>query len=289
MKKLPLLACVVLLLFSCKKSESLDENNLKEPELIPVSFSADDFTQEIKDGTKISDTVSAKNVIRYLYYYVFEAEGGTGKIREIRQFKDTTANFGQIKDLLPPGTYHFVFIGSVNKVQTINIKSFSSSYFYITTGDYFYKRRTLTVSQSPVNEDIILERIIGKLTVKLKDKVPQNVSNMRYYFKFSPFYYFDGQTPVYPARNPNIFQARLSPGTLFKPVSSVNVNTKMPFDVVIRAFTADNVLVKEKIVRDVTVSRNRETVLTGYLFSSETSFSVSINDQWSDETNVIEF
>jgi hypothetical protein len=70
-------------------------------------------------------------------------------------------------------------------------------------------------------------------------------------------------------------------------------NTNTPIQVVINCYDSDGNIIASQTVSNVPVDKNKKTILTGRLFNTNTStpasFSISLNDEWNDETDNIEF
>jgi hypothetical protein len=57
----------------------------------------------------------------------------------------------------------------------------------------------------------------------------------------------------------------------------------------VKALDSNGVILAEKSINAVSVSRNRKTILSGKLFSSTTTFSISVNPEWQTPSAPVAF
>ncbi|WP_207536305.1 hypothetical protein [Desertivirga arenae] len=285
-KTLPLLSlALVLVLFACKKSSKSEAQ--PEEKLYPVTFSASEFEQTTKGISTVSAD-SAKSYLKNLHYVVFNSSGTF--VRSMQQ-DSALANFGTIRDSLPAGTYKILVSGSpVRYGLSLNSGTYSQGFFNRANGDYFSKEIPLTVS-GPVSQNITLDRITGKLTVQFKDAIPSNVTRLVFRLVDDRLADFD-QTffGSVEERSSDIKSSdRLTSNYTY---STFILYTGNAFSLNIRAYNSSNSLVVDKTVNNVTVTKNKETIVTGKLFDTinhDGGFTIFVNKDLEPIPTVIEF
>lgn len=167
---LTMLACL-LLFTSCKK------NGQPEPpdntQRYPVRFDVSGFDQEITGfGKTTADTLS--NHISNLYYVVFSGGNAVHKIEQVAGDE----NFGTIYDSLPAGSYTIALVGSK---APVTLRSYGLNeeprLLVFPRTDVFYKRAVINVNGA-VNQILVLDRIMSKLKIVLKDRVPYDAGTI---------------------------------------------------------------------------------------------------------------
>src|SRR5690606_35388733 len=133
-------------------------------------------------GAKIGANTSDRKLsdaVNHLYYYVFK-EDGTKVLQRVQS--STEQNFGKITDRFGEGKYTVLLLGRLwfdnNSYWAYNDQCFFSN--FVMVDDVFYKQIDLVVSGSNVEQDIVLERKGGMITLELTDKVPLHISEIRF-------------------------------------------------------------------------------------------------------------
>ncbi|WP_207536303.1 FimB/Mfa2 family fimbrial subunit [Desertivirga arenae] len=286
-KTLPLLSlALVLVLFACKKSSKTEAQ--PEEKLYPVTFSASEFQQSTKGMQSTLATDSAKKVLKKIIYAVFNSNGTL--LRTIAQDVNTSPNFGTIVDSLPAGNYTATFMASTGDLSYNILSTLSNTNVYNDNNDLFANKATFTVSGPLVNQNIVLNRIVGKLTIVLKDIIPANVSQL-------VVEYLDG-SHYYPSREENY---NLEQKTYYYNITSLDrasanytiTNFVLPnltsTNIHIRAYTSTNTLVVDRTINNVALSRNKETIVTGALFNDFNhpgGFTIFVSPSWGESSTI---
>lgn len=192
MKNHLLAAIAVLLVVSCGK------NNEKPPEVppgteksFPVSFQVSDFKVSVEDdfsngrSAKAASTLARgvpvdtlRKYFKYMYYYV-NAEGGSFS-RTLTQ-KYTDKNFGVFLDTLPAGRYQMTVAATGFPLPNSGrdtLPAYPLPTLKLPGTDLFYFSVALNVN-GPVNENVILKRIVARLKIRITDIMPSSVKEIR--------------------------------------------------------------------------------------------------------------
>lgn len=162
----------LLIFSSCEKSSPPSKEN--DANRFQITLSA--FTVDISElslvgslGAGSTESLLSEHV-QYLNYYVFNPS--TKKtIKHITQ-DSTSSDFGVIRDSLVAGEYVFTVIGSTEPIDTLESLPCSSCiHFPIPGYDAFATNFKLIVG-GPINQAVVLKRIMGKLKIVIEDKIP---------------------------------------------------------------------------------------------------------------------
>ena len=300
MKKAVLyVASAAIFLFSCKKDNS-GSNEKTTQKLYQVNLNLSGFTETISNSTKSKlqvnglKTDAVTDYLKILYYYVFDSNGVM--LHSIIQ-DSTSANFGNISDNLPSGTYTVAIAAGQSGLavparsvtgQTINIRE---EYLYYSGiwKDTFFNKFQLTVSGANVGQSITGNRIAGQLEVNIEDAIPATASKMQIsitgqgtgYSFFTETLINVNTTMVVSTKIPNTVI-----GTTNYKLNNIVLNTYAPFNVKIICYDAASKVLGAAVVADVTCEKNRRTILSGKLFGSSDTFTVTLNSTW-DPTPIV--
>lgn len=323
MKKVIAILTTAVVFAACSKKDKND--NQPDPpnqsKKYAVQFNVTGFSQVTGDfnerkglsvgmGRTAADTLS--QYINYLIYNVYDAVTNS-RLKAIYQTsKDST--FGQIRDSLPPGRYVITVTASKDSVFMS-----PSKYDYVyspeeTTRidlsyppgtDLFFKKISLSVDDV-VNQKFELERVVSKLKIIIKDKIPFNTRTIQLWM------FTDAQSLTPPCL-PSFFDflkgvtfGRQSGGQ-YQPCrvqipDSLKGKTDFQFETyVINMGTTKTVLslvaidtlnraIASKKIQNVTLEANRKTVLAGTLFGDPGSgVNVGLTPQWRTDSIYGEF
>ena len=275
-----------LLLSSCSKDDAPKPADLKHE----VKFTVSPFSQEITD---ISYAKSLSTSIGYLEYIVYNSSGA--KVNRISQ-TSADANFGVISDQLSSGTYTVIILGTKSAPNISNDNNGECRNVYTNTYDSFYKKFTITVDKENITQNVVLSRIVSYLEVVITDAIPSNakkiVLNVENEYNNFWFFYDEvgcGGTNV--VANIEKAVGATDIATTNFTLGSFILNTKDPLVVNIRAYDADNKVIAEKKVTNITCIKNKKTILKGKLFDGITtppsqSFSITVNDTFLEPTTI---
>ena len=143
---------------------------------------------------------------------------------------------------------------------------------------------------SAVRKNIYMNRIVGKLALKILDEIPSNVAKITITLSNETI-----SLGLYSLTNNYSNIKTLSYACTGSKVFYTNIfNTKGPQDITIRSYTSTDQLVSEKSILQVQFQKNKVTVLSRKLFdkvgtSVSTGFTVIANGLWDSSSNQINF
>lgn len=291
-----LLACV---LFACKKDTNSDETPSSVSK-VPVTFNIENFQvsqQDMSENGRVETDPTLSSFYK-IFYMAFANDGTTASYIEQ---DSTNSKFGTISDSLLPGTYT-IAVGAHNRTVpssftyiTAKYASLSSAEFYNVwarnTADFFYKKVQVTVNATgnQVVTDLSLNRIIGNLKVNLKDALPTSDPN--------------GAITVNVLGVPQSYM--INPDTVANRYSDVPMDrtsqttweynifgSNRPLTVMLSWRDKVTGAYQSKTITNVTVSPNKKTIITGYLYGVPTNVGagdvfVRTNQNWSSDSTVI--
>jgi hypothetical protein len=285
MKKALLLAVLVsVYLFSCKK-----DNKSPSGTKYKVKFNVSGFSQQIVDvasknkqltGFNADQAAPTTYAIDVLHYYAYDSSNKL--VTSINQ-DSTFSSFGTIDDSLLPGTYSIVIAGSKAGVVYNPGTNYLAGNIggYVPWHDTFFQEFSLTVGTQPINQNVTLKRIVGKLSVLITDKLPATASTLSITVNEAYSYYFSVQAPssLYQYTFTNTIPASAI-GTANYKQSIIMMNTLSPFTAVIACADATGKVLAQSTIANVSLQQNTETILSGALFGSNVGFGLTLNQVW---------
>jgi len=179
MKKLLLIAVLAsVAILSCKKDHSPASQPVKK---YKVTFNVTNFTQSQKAfavrhnaaGLASTDTLTALNTYFDVLYYIKTWDLHQGSL--VMQ-DSTMSNMGIITDSIPAGVYNITFIAGKKGLAA----GLSFGYGGGPWQDTFWDHFTLTVKDGDpkITQNVTLNRVVGKLEVKLLDNIPADADSL---------------------------------------------------------------------------------------------------------------
>lgn len=301
MKKILLFFLVISAsFFSCKKDGSGTTNPSQKT--LKVNFKVAGFSQQLTDASKQRQVNSIKtdatsnltSAFSFFHYFAFDAKGV--RVSHIDQ-DSSYADFGNISDNLPAGTYKFLFVGGQSGMNMVyngysgygSIEGYGGS--YLPWKDTFYQSFDLTVTSGEVNQSVTLKRIFAQLSINLLDKIPANASKItltasaeyeNYFFEVG-----NSGTPQ-PYTATYIVPASAIGTANFKRTILLS-NTTTPFTATITCYDASGKIIGQAIINNITLQANTQTILSGNLFATSTNFAIGLNQDWSSGPISIQF
>jgi hypothetical protein len=310
MKKYLILIATAIIFFSCKKENAgtiINDSPALSKTLYPVAFNFSAFEiTGVKTSTNSLNTSALKDQIKYLRYFVFS--GPLDPRNELVPFKrktqkSTDSNFGLITDSLPAGQYSIFFVGAqapgdVSMERKTASDLYGSPIFYYNNSsiyDTFNKQVDLVVS-APVNQSVVLTRVTTKITIKFTDIMPANATTVKVSFEDFPIGAnlllnsgnsrphsdidpYPTATFSFPVKDTDKGKTGYTLSTLVWPHFYPTIS--------IDCYGLNNELIAHKELSRVIPILNANTnyIFSGKLFSQST-FSITINDQWNTPVNV---
>jgi len=312
-----LVAVFYMVAVSCKKETKSDSGESKQK--YAVQFEVDDFEQSMVDfdGRKIVDgnapigKDSLQKYIKYLYYVIYGTSNGPKRIIQ----KASDPDFGTIKDSLPMGRYTLAVLGTTDTL-TKNLIPVNPEDVYwndaISFGyasDGFYKKLIINVD-GELREKISLSRILAKLSINIKDKMPYSAATMtmlprrypdegeysglyRYlsmkggYWnqdKNGPFYYHTYERPI-PEALRNTTNNTFDFTILMLDTTRLNIAFSIKDN--------NGKVLGSKNILNIPFKPNRKVTLSGNLFDGlaqdSSGASIIVNPEWNSVSNPVEF
>lgn len=307
MKKILIILLVLsIALVSCKKEHNVPSAKHEEnsAEKYPVSFAVAPF--DVQTGTlsvhsAAKKTSALKDNFKYLYYYVTKQSDSIHVIKTIKQ-QSTDQDFGRINDTLAAGKYNIFIVGAAR--PDVEVFTGTHDFYYpglllgyegqdghrppTSIGDNFYKKLPITVSQLSF-QDVKLDRIVGKVNIKITDPIPAGVSKIVVDFNSVPdvFDMYTGKqaiinegtgltvTQTYVVKSGDVGKTGLTIGDYFWEGS---------LWVLVKYYDANGVEIDQKIpTGNWDLKANTVVTFSGKLFSISTGFNVGVNSNWGEQ------
>lgn len=154
--------------------------------------------------------------------------------------------------------------------------------------DLFYvTRHVINVSEQNRNFAVRLARQIGGLEVKLTDAIPQDASKV--------VLEVPDDTQIHSFDHGQV-QSAVSKKEFVLAESDKGIKDKRflvhvfnASQVTIRAFNSQGVVIAEKTVNNLTITKNKLTLLSGALFTTTAKFNITVNPVWDPSPQPIPF
>jgi hypothetical protein len=274
-----------LLFYSCKKEHSTGTNPAQKTYKVSLTLSGFSASvlgstpgKQTLSGVKTDADVPIASYIKRLSYAVYDASGNL--VHTIS--KDSTyVDLGSVTDSLASGTYT-VLVGGGQANFASNFATSTLATATVTSGwqDTFFATATLTVSGSNVSQTISLSRIVGKLTLKVLDTIPPNANSISMALSTDYAYYSAASLGPITAMNNVAETFGVAASAKGQPnfTRSIDVlNTIQPFTVTITCYDASNNIIAQRVVQNVSVAVDTQTVLSGDLFNSGSGINPGLN------------
>ncbi|MCD8739462.1 hypothetical protein LT679_02510 [Mucilaginibacter roseus] len=274
-------------LASCKKdgkspSKPDPDNNNKTYEVsfnVGIDASSKTISTKSAGGQKINADIDISDVASFLAYFVYNAQN---KLVSHYVQDSTLTNFGSVNDNLQAGTYTVMLLATDGKPTLYN-----DEHFVAIGRDNFYKKFTLTVTNSAVTQNINLERRNGQLEIKILDAIPQGTNSISYEVSTDrALNIADGLPgdPTYLRSYVKKIPTNLIGTTNYSFLLSLT-NTDRNLRVIINSATG-----KKVVIDSVKVMPNTRTVLSGNLFDvNSAGFNASYDQAFETDTTIVEF
>ena len=261
-----------------------------------VSIHVDDFSVEQGEmppttrGTAVSDYASLKAITLAFY-----KSDGSQQYKAI-QFRDSMGEgetFGEFTTSLPMGSFTMVVLGSsaTNAAANVTLTDATTAGYDDSVRETFLATQTVTVSSNePLNLTASLNRIIAKVSVVSIDGRAADVHAIRTTFS-------GGGKSFNPTTGLNTSDVGFSNTVTTTVVvgNTTNIGNaiflasdEQTMDITIETLDADNHVLFSKTVTNVPLKRNRQTTLTGAMYTagaSASSFQLTTTD-WLTSNNV---
>lgn len=319
MKNILLVSTTFWLIFlACRKDNST--NQPVKDDKFPVQLVVDGFNQSTENfngekkptnnGKATADSLS--DYIQHLYYLVYN--NSNVLVKRINQTAADTS-FGLILDSLSAGHYTIALVGSKNETYIGGDPLFGSqdeiAFFDLPGGDVFYKKIGIDVNNG-VAANIILDRVVARLSVQIQDAIPNNVRHISVLPTTYPLppeganagvpnniLLYSG-TNYASTRGAGFYSAYFFPvpdslhGTNYLSLEMyVLALNSATISVIIKSLDAGFGIITEKDVTQVNIQSGKKTVLKGHLFSDlpgqGKGVHVGLTPGWEIDTTLVNF
>ncbi len=294
---------------SCKKDHNQGVQKNQSAKKYAVNFSVNgNFTQSITGNAVIHGRNLAilPSEAAIFYYYVYDTAGNL--VHKIIQTPATATNFGNIQDSLANGTYSIIFAAGPAGLRTSVYDNGDDAYlsYAVLTYDHtnsegdeidtawkdaFFKKLSLTVSSGSVTQSVTLSRIVSKVEVDILDALPATAKTFEvtYTQDRGQFSFATAQ-----ATQPYVFTSttKIPAADLNKTgfsVSNIIGNTAALMTVTIKCYDASSNVIAQRAISNVSCQANKATVLSGNLFSTNSSFQMSLDTTFNPTPIVVHY
>jgi len=298
MKKLSILAGIILLFAACSNNELVNEQSVEHYAPVNVcvsgfSVSVGDFDSEMtRAAQSVADYANIKSITLAFY-----DAGGTEVYKSTQTKSDNTTytTFGSFSCNLSYGNYSMVVVARNvfdNDVFTIS-SSTSASYSSDFVRETFAASQALAVNSStPIALNVTLNRVVAMLRLNSTDNKLSTTTKVR-------TIYSAGSKSL----NPTTGLAADNLGFTIVNTPSTAVGEKVTvvsflfletdeqtMDVTLEALDNNNQIVTTRVLSNVPFKRNKATIINGPVFTAEASTSsvFSVETEWLD-SEVINF
>lgn len=290
-------AAVTLSSCSSEAEEVMNPSSLASVPCAPVTVRVNDFSftqEDMPSGgglTRAAVDPASYTAVGALTLAFYDAEG-TEVVKKTQVKGDGTyTTFGEFTADLPVGNYTMVAVARANydgDVFTLTSPT-EAAFTSERPRETFCKTQSVTVtSAAPLDLDVTLNRISSWLKIVSTDGRPASATKVRTIFA-------KGGMSFNPTTGLSLTDAGFSqtnnPTTAVGTTITVNA---LPFlytdeesmNITIEALDADDNVLATKVVNDVPFKRNRKTILTGAVFTTdESAAAFKLETDWlSDET-----
>ena len=295
-----LMAAMLLLAASCsnERVENLVENNEKQA-TAPVRVSVSDFSMSMSEVagarglTRSAVDPASYDGVGAMTLAFFDAQGTeVYKSTQVRGDGSTYTTFGEFTANLPVGNYTMVALGYTYLAGDVFVLTSPTEAAYTSERprETFCKTQSVTVtSTAPLSLNVTLNRISAKLEIISTDNRPAGIAKMRTTFAKGG----KGFNPTTGLATTDAgFNQTNNPSTAVGATIEVNAVPFLYTDeesmtITIEALDADDNVLATRVVNNVPFKRNRQTILTGAVFTADASAAAfKLETSWLDDETV---
>lgn len=217
---------------------------------------------------------------------VFDYVGGV--LKDVTKQKSIDSGFGSPTLNLEYGEHRLVFVLS----RGIDFTTEAGVCKWSRASDTFVKEITLNVTSATSNQSVTLARNVACLSLKITDAIPANAKTLRmvpsrFYNDFSTTS-MEGVNPTSQAREIDISSSRGNSGVSFSWFTICPSNDEWNMNATFTVLDESNNVIVSHTKNSIPLLANRTTVVSGNCFdtSSSITFSISVNDAWSNNYNI---
>lgn len=211
-----------------------------------------------------------------------------GSLARTAHKASTDADFSSPSMSLQYGDHTIYFVASRGKTPTVD----GTSITWAQPSDTFWKAVNVSVgSGSSSVVPVTLNRVATKLRVSVTDEIPDGTAQLCvtpdvwwYGLDYTTGAAVDSRTTERVISVPASYIG--TTGQLAVNIFGLSDTDEWMADITITAKDADGNTMGTVSLADVPFERNRATNVSGSLFAAGTTFSISLNDEWTDSYNL---
>ena len=202
----------------------------------------------------------------------------------------TDDDFGEPQMALDYGEHHVYFVASRGKTPTLSTSEHTIS--WTTTSDTFWKDLSLEVTTgSAATQSVVLQRVATKLTIAINDEIPDGtacveITPSTWYYGLN---YMTGQASNEMTSETRVINIPSSyigtTGEVTASIFGMSGADEWTTDISVVAKDDEEDIIGQTVIHGAPFKANRVTTYSGDLFSSESTFSITLNDEWSEGHN----
>lgn len=292
---------------ACKKENGSPNPSPDDQKKYAVQFNISPFTYQIEDIQRIKGQPhtlktagdSLKEYVNYIVYKVYDAQTQS-TVKTIFQRSEGNSAFGQVFDTLPTGRYVITITAAKDSIMPF-VAANEAFLDALPGRDIFYKRMELTISGAVI-QPVVLDRIVSKVTVTIKDQIPYTARSFSYWPSLgfydgipSYFQYFSGipdqgpgHTYVYSVKTrtiPDSLRGTMDYRFEFYMINTDTIRTTLH----LKCMDAMEQVIASKDVL-VLLVRNKNTAVRGSLFAPvENGTTIDLDPDWTADSIHVEF
>jgi hypothetical protein len=245
----------------------------------PVNFNVSLFAQTITPITVNSQskinalsTFALSSIIDNLTYCVYDVNG---KLLHRVQSTPASTDFGTIKDSLTPGTYTIAIIGAKTGIVV------NDSYFTYNDREWkdaFFKKFSITVTNSNSTFNVVLNRIVTQLELNIQDAPSPHIGLYVQIIGEVSAYSILQDKPTGGGVGEQ-YSLNIKPNPVF-----TFINTVSPFDLTVHVVAPNGD--DFRTIYGITCQKDTRTIVSGNFFTAGggNGFNISINQAFAADT-----
>ena len=278
---------LVLLLTACHKEESTTTGGTAA---VKVTFN--DFSITTEDfPTK--DAVAAYTGVKAMTLAFFDAQGNAVyNTTQLRADNTSYTTFGEFSTELPMGSYTMVALGYGSEVPITLNGATEAVYTADRVRETFVASQAVNVnSTNPLTLNAELSRVVSKVHVLSTDTRTAGVDSVRVTFAAGGKG-VNPQTGLAASNNglSNTVAISTGVGVASNTISYLFLNSdQQTMNITVETIKSNGTVYSTRTVENVSLQRNRITVLRGPMYSNASGASFTVSTSWIGDTNFVDF
>ena len=278
MKKLLMAMAAAAMLLSCEKEETLTAK-VNEPkdslQTKTITFTFGEISHNAMTRGTLAD---ASITDLWLFDYMGE------ELKQTIHQSSTDEGFGSVAVTAETGDHSFCFIASRGTGASVS----GGVITWEKPSDTFWAKSTLTITPTTAtSQSVELQRVATKLKITITDEVPATLSKLTITADtwHSGINALTGEPTAAAARTSTINVPASYAGTTGQLITSIFgiCGDDYTTDVSVTASDANSKTIASVALDDVPMKRNTTTSYSGPLFSRKPTFSMTVDDSWSED------